>query len=63
TSQALPDDSTLPFPRGPLEGGSHCWSEPDTAKIFDRRGKTYMKDWRKVKANPALFKVGQWVRS
>eukprot|EP01134_Creolimax_fragrantissima_P004891 CFRG4891T1 len=56
-SSTLPDDSTLPFPRGPLEGGEHCWSEPNVAKCFELRGKSYMRDWRKIPANEALFKL------
>eukprot|EP00123_Amoebidium_parasiticum_P013901 comp22216_c0_seq1/m.32708 comp22216_c0_seq1/g.32708 ORF comp22216_c0_seq1/g.32708 comp22216_c0_seq1/m.32708 type:complete len:395 (-) comp22216_c0_seq1:230-1414(-) len=48
------DDSA--FPRGPLEGGTHCWSQPDGQGMLVR-GKNYMEDRVKIDAKPALFEL------
>lgn len=65
-SVATSDDfQTLssPLPMYPNNGGSSCWSCPDH-KIFNVRGKTYLKDRIKHPSGPSPFKcrgVDMWL--
>ena len=58
-SNALPS----PLPMHPDNEGRSCWSRPDH-KIFNVRGKTYLKDRIKVPSGPSPFKcrgVDMWL--